>query len=124
MRGSSIRRGTSFPLGASVQHDGVNFSVYSRNATLVELLLFDGMDAIEPALVIPLEPGNIEPIITGTFSLLIWRQARCTVSEPPARSIPSEACDSMATKCCSIGTAVRSPSRRDMAASVIMPPPQ
>lgn len=56
MSGSSIGGGTSFPLGATVRDGGVNFSVYSRNATLVELLLFDGMDAIEPALVIPLEP--------------------------------------------------------------------
>jgi isoamylase len=54
--GSHIGRGASFPLGATVQPGGVNFSVYSRNATLVELLLFDSGDAIEPARSIPLEP--------------------------------------------------------------------
>ncbi len=53
---SNVEPGTSFPLGARVQGGGVNFSVYSRNATLVELLLFDGGDAVEPARVIPLEP--------------------------------------------------------------------
>lgn len=56
MKHSGIGRGTSFPLGATVQPGGVNFSVYSRNGTLVELLLFDGADTIEPARVIPLEP--------------------------------------------------------------------
>ena len=55
MTGSSIGRGTSFPLGATVQRGGVNFSIYSRNASLVELLLFDGGDAVEPARVITLE---------------------------------------------------------------------
>ncbi len=55
MTASSIGRGTSFPLGATVQRGGVNFSVYSRNANSVELLLFDGGDAIEPARVITLE---------------------------------------------------------------------
>jgi pullulanase/glycogen debranching enzyme len=33
--------GRSHPLGATVDKEGVNFSVFSRNATAVELLLFD-----------------------------------------------------------------------------------
>jgi len=53
---SRIGVGTSSPLGATVQPGGVNFSVYSRNATLVELLLFDSADAIEPSRVISLDP--------------------------------------------------------------------
>ena len=56
MTASSIRHGRSFPLGATFQPGGVNFSVYSRDATLIELLLFDSEDAIEPARMIPLEP--------------------------------------------------------------------
>ena len=36
----SGRAGGSFPLGASVFADGVNFSVFSRHASRVELLLF------------------------------------------------------------------------------------
>jgi isoamylase len=35
------RWGDSFPLGATVSQGGVNFSVYSKNADRVELLLFD-----------------------------------------------------------------------------------
>jgi len=48
--------GTSAPLGASVRPDGVNFSVFSKDATLLELLLFDAADAAEPSRTIPLDP--------------------------------------------------------------------
>src|SRR5277367_3617848 len=48
--------GTSSPLGASVQRGGVNFSVFSKNATLVELLLFESADSTAPAHVISLDP--------------------------------------------------------------------
>jgi isoamylase len=47
--------GSSFPLGASVSADGVNFSVFSKQATRVELLLFDDADAAHPARVIELD---------------------------------------------------------------------
>ena len=46
---SEIAIGSSAPLGATVQPDGVNFSVYSKSASLVELLLFDNQDDIKPA---------------------------------------------------------------------------
>jgi len=36
----------------------VNFSVFSKNATLMELLLFDNADALVPANVIRLDPRN------------------------------------------------------------------
>ncbi len=52
-----ILPGHSFPLGATVGPGGVNFSVYSKNATGVELLLFDRADDARPARVIPLDPG-------------------------------------------------------------------
>ncbi len=37
---AEIRPGQSFPLGAMLYPDGVNFSVYSKNATGIDLLLF------------------------------------------------------------------------------------
>ena len=37
---TSIEVGQAFPIGATVLHDGVNFCIYSKNATRVELLLF------------------------------------------------------------------------------------
>jgi isoamylase len=48
--------GTSFPLGATVYPEGVNFSVYSKNAAGVDLLLFDRADAPLPSRVISLDP--------------------------------------------------------------------
>jgi len=48
--------GCPHPLGALVEPDGVNFSVYSRNADRLELLLYDHVDAADPARVISLDP--------------------------------------------------------------------
>ena len=48
--------GRSFPLGATVLGDGVNFSVFSREASRVDLLLFDDPAATHPARVIELDP--------------------------------------------------------------------
>ena len=49
--------GRSTPLGAAVCHDGVNFSLYSRDASGIELLLFDREDDVRPARVIPFDPS-------------------------------------------------------------------
>lgn len=51
----NIDSGSSFPLGATVVGDGVNFSLYSKSATGVELLMFDTVDAAKPSRVIPLD---------------------------------------------------------------------
>jgi isoamylase len=48
--------GKSYPLGATVLGDGVNFSVFSREASRVDLLLFDDPAATHPAQVIELDP--------------------------------------------------------------------
>jgi isoamylase len=50
-----IPPGDPFPLGASVTSEGVNFSVFSKNATAVELLLFDVCDQPQPTRVIRLD---------------------------------------------------------------------
>jgi isoamylase len=52
----SILAGASAPLGATVQDGAVNFSVFSKRATHVDLLLFDTANAGEPVRVIALEP--------------------------------------------------------------------
>jgi glycogen operon protein len=49
--------GRSSPLGATIVDSGVNFSLFSRTATGVELLLFDATDDATPSRVIPLDPG-------------------------------------------------------------------
>jgi isoamylase len=48
-------KGSSAPLGATVYPDGVNFSVFSKHATLIELLLFDDENAAQPTTIIPLD---------------------------------------------------------------------
>ena len=53
-----VKCGIPAPLGATVQPDGVNFSVFSKHAELVELLLFDAADAPEPSGVLPLDPSS------------------------------------------------------------------
>jgi isoamylase len=50
--------GGSAPLGATPLPGGVNFSVFSRHATGVELLLFDGVDDVKPASVVRLDPTS------------------------------------------------------------------
>jgi len=47
--------GQSSPLGATVRADGVNFSVYSRNASSIELLFFEREDDAKPARVIDID---------------------------------------------------------------------
>jgi glycogen operon protein len=58
MNSAKPRQGTSFPLGATVFPDGVNFSLFSRDATGVELLLFDRAGDGRPARTIALDPGR------------------------------------------------------------------
>ena len=41
-------KGWPYPIGASIKDNGVNFSIYSKNSTAVELLLFTDPDDTEP----------------------------------------------------------------------------
>src|SRR5271157_4601901 len=50
--------GRRSPLGATVCHGGTNFSVFSRSASGVELLLFDREDDARPATVIRINPST------------------------------------------------------------------
>jgi len=52
----SVHPGASAPLGPTVTPDGVNFSVFSKRATGVELLLFEHRDAAAPVRTIRLDP--------------------------------------------------------------------
>src|SRR5262249_35704108 len=47
--------GNSSPLGATILPGGVNFSVFSRTAGAVDLLLFDREDDPRPARIIPID---------------------------------------------------------------------
>jgi isoamylase len=48
--------GSSSPVGATVSPGGVDFSLFSRKATSVELLFFDHEDDAQPSVVIDIDP--------------------------------------------------------------------
>lgn len=48
--------GKPHPLGATSDKNGVNFSVFSKNATSIELLIFDNIDKKNPCQIIKLDP--------------------------------------------------------------------
>jgi isoamylase len=54
---STVETGQSYPLGATVAPGGVNFSIFSRTATSIELLLFDREDDGQPSRVIFVDPA-------------------------------------------------------------------
>ncbi|MDR0320353.1 MAG: glycogen debranching protein GlgX [Treponema sp.] len=56
--------GKALPLGASLTHEGVNFAIFSRNATAVTLIIFESPNLGSPCVEIPLDKrehktGNI-----------------------------------------------------------------
>lgn len=50
--------GQPAPLGTQLAPDGVNFSLYSRTASGVELLFFDHADDARPSRIVPFDPFN------------------------------------------------------------------
>ncbi len=53
-----VRSGSSWPIGATLLEGGVNFSVYSKHSTELQLLLFDHVDDERPTRVVPLDPAK------------------------------------------------------------------
>jgi glycogen operon protein len=51
-------RGRGYPLGATEVPGGVNFSIFSRDATAIDLLLFDRKDDAHPRRVIQIDPAD------------------------------------------------------------------
>ncbi len=58
MTSLGVGSGTSAPLGATVRPRGVNFSVFSKSAVMVELLLFEHENAAQPVKIIPLNAAD------------------------------------------------------------------
>jgi len=50
--------GQSFPLGATLTPEGVNFCIFSKNCTALELLFFDAPEDAQPARIIRLDPDR------------------------------------------------------------------
>jgi isoamylase len=58
-----VEAGSPHPLGATPDAGGVNFSLFSQNATSVELLVFGDEDSPSPTLVV-----HLDPPVNKTFS--------------------------------------------------------
>ncbi len=56
MKSLKARPGRRFPLGATSEADGVNFSMFSRHATRVDLVLYETVDASVPCQILHLDP--------------------------------------------------------------------
>jgi len=77
----STRAGVRYPHGIKTDDDGVNFSIFSRHATCVELLLFSVADSPAPFQIIQLDPEEnrtffawhvyVEELPVGTW--YAWR---------------------------------------------------
>jgi glycogen operon protein len=52
-----LKAGSSHPLGATLARGGANFSLFSRSATHVELLLFERVDDTRPSRTFDLDPA-------------------------------------------------------------------
>lgn len=50
-----VKHGNPYPLGSRLNAGGVNFSIFSRNATSAELLLFETAESDAPFQIIPLQ---------------------------------------------------------------------
>jgi glycogen operon protein len=50
--------GKALPLGASITHGGVNFAIFSRNATAVTLVVFESAEKNSPRIEIPLDKNT------------------------------------------------------------------
>ncbi len=50
--------GTAFPLGATILPQGINFSLFSKDALAVDLLLFDHGDSSRPSGIVPFDPAT------------------------------------------------------------------
>ncbi|MCA9515147.1 MAG: hypothetical protein KC635_09415, partial [Myxococcales bacterium] len=53
-----VTAGDPLPLGATVERDAVNFSVFTQHGTAVDLLFFDRVDDAYPSRTFRLDPGH------------------------------------------------------------------
>jgi hypothetical protein len=105
--------GRSFPLGATVTGDGVNFSVFSRQASRVDLLLFNNASATHPARVIELDPRTHRTYHYWHVLVPGIRPGQITRIVPTAPSIRSAVYGSIPPRCSSIPTDAVSSCPRD-----------
>ena len=91
--------GRSAPLGASLEQGGVNFSTYSREATRVDLLLFDSGDT-PPSRIITLDPSANRTYHYWHVFVRDCSQDNSMDIVLTGRSTHRKGCVSMHLKCC------------------------
>ena len=111
--------GNSSPLGATIGHGGVNFSLFSRDASGVELLLFDRPDDAKPGRVISLDPVTIRPYHYWHLFVPGVRPGQINGNRP-VPSILRKECALMRPKCCSIHTVAASLCRKTTAVMLLV----
>ena len=62
MKPYSVNIGQRYPVGVTPEKDGVNFCIFSRHATTVQLLLYEKPDSSSPFQLI-----NLDPAVNRTF---------------------------------------------------------
>ena len=80
--------GKAAPLGATVSREGVNFSLFSRDASAVELLLFNREDDAQPAHVISIDPYD-QPHLSLLACVCAGHSPRTTLRISSPRTIRS-----------------------------------
>jgi len=80
----NLIRGSCAPLGAMPCPDGVNFSIYSKHATGIELLLFDHVDDAKAA-----RTMRIDPCFDGRFRSAGIRSPRARMQTEPMKTANS-----------------------------------
>lgn len=110
--------GSPAPLGAGVTESGVNFSLYSRCATAVELLFFDREDDVAPSRIIPLDPARNRTYHYWHAFVPVRDRGNSTVIASRGLRLPSAGSVLIHRGCCSIPTAVRLSFRRTIRATM------
>ena len=115
----TTQTGSPYPLGASVHPQGVNFSVFSKSSTCVELMLFDGVEDTQPARVIRLDPACNRTYHYWHVFVPGIESGRSMATGRSGRSIRTADCASIRARCFWIRTARRSPCPRATAAPTL-----
>ena len=104
-----LQPGCAFPLGATSTGEGVNFAVYSKNASKIDLLFFDAVDAARPSRVIALDPRRDRTYHYWHVSVPQVRSGQIYGYRAHGPFEPAGDSDSIRRKCCLTRTAGRSP---------------
>ena len=105
--------GQPAPLGPTVVAGGVNFSLYSRDASGVELLFFDRVDDARPSRTIALDPGSNRTYHYWHVFVPGIQPGQFYGYRVHGPSILRMACASMSASSCSTRTAVASAVPKD-----------